>query len=632
MVQKNKKTVLLSFLLLLSAFVLPATFIVRGQEETLFSFTLTTPSTNPSRQEWSEVIQTSLQSVGIDAQRVIQDWDTIYDRSLDPPADLVGKTFEDGGFDSLFVGYALGTDPDPYPIFHSSQTPPGQNYYNWVNEENDRLTTLIKETVDETERLGYIAEWQNLVHEESPTLALMYTEEVVAFDPTALQGAPFEANHYPTWPAVEQMDLAPGTEQTTIVLAQTGPAPSEGLNPWVSTSYYDLTVFGAVFSQLMRVESLDTLVMEPGLATAWSVADDDKTWTIDLRQGVKWHDGTEFTAEDVKFTYTAAMDEELASQTGAFVEAIIGSPDNIEIVNDYQLIFRLPEPYAYFISGLLGSGTTGWMLPKHVLEDVPYTEWRSHPFSTGEGTYDVNGYTAYGPIGCGPYWYMAYDPVTFTNYMGKFDSDLGAMGDYWEASTLEAAGLYEIEEYRVTFIEGSDAAITSLKQGAVDILDSQYHLETKLGSLEDSWGDYVRYEAFGVQELGFNMEHPILGTGVDTPLGQQDPSKAAEAAKYVRQAISHLIPRENIIDTILDGFGTPAVTNTICTLTAGYDPSIEFHAYDVELAKSLLAAAGYDTGVAPPADDFLSEYGLYLAVAVVVVVVAVAAVFFIKKR
>ena len=154
MVQKNKKAVLIGLLLAVSAFVLPATFMVRGQAETLFSFTLTTPSTNPSRQEWSEVIQNSLQSVGIDAQRVIQDWDTIYDRSLDPPPDIVGKSFADGGFDALFVGYALGTDPDPYPIFHSSQTPPGQNYYNWVNEENDRLTTLIKETVDETERLG----------------------------------------------------------------------------------------------------------------------------------------------------------------------------------------------------------------------------------------------------------------------------------------------------------------------------------------------------------------------------------------------------------------------------------------------------------------------------------------------
>jgi ABC-type transport system substrate-binding protein len=483
---KNKKAVLIVLLLASSALLLPASFMVRGQTETLFSFTLTTPSTNPSRQEWSEVIQTSLKDVGIDAKRVIQDWGTIYDRALDPADEVKGKIYDDGGFDALFVGYALGTDPDPYTVYHSTQLPPGQNYYNFVNEENDRLCELIKTTVDETERLGYVAEWQNLIHEETPSATLLYTQEVVAFDPSALQAAPFEANHYPIWPVPELMDLAEGTEETTIIMAQTGPAPEEGLNPYLSTSYYDLTVFGAVFGKLMRIKDLETLEMIPELATSWEVADDDMTWTVNLRQGVMWHDGSEFTAEDVKFTYASVMAEELASQTGPWLRSIIGSADNIEVVNDYQLIFHLPEPYAYFISGLLGSTTTGWILPKHVLENVPFDQWRDHTFNTGVGSYTVNGGEYYGPIGCGPYWYMAYDPITFTNYMGK-------NYEYWDRGALETAGLFEIEEYRVIFIEGSDAAITSLKQGDVDILDSQYHIETKIDSLEDPWGDHVIY-------------------------------------------------------------------------------------------------------------------------------------------
>ena len=625
MKNKNKKAVLIVLLLASSAFLLPASFMVRGQSETLFSFTLTTPSTNPSRQEWSEVIQTSLQAVGIDAKRVIQDWGTIYDRALDPADEVKGKIYDEGGFDALFVGYALNVDPDPYTVYHSSQFPPGQNYYYFEDSENDRLCNLIKTTVNENERLGYVAEWVDLVNEETPSCTLLYTQEVVAFDPSALQAAPFEANHYPIWPAVELMDLAEGTEQTTIVMAQTGPAPEEGLNPYLSTSYYDLTVFGSVFSKLFRLKDLASLEVENELGVGYSVADDDMTWTIDLRQGVLWHDGTEFTAEDVKFTYASAMEAELASQSGPWLQSIIGSADNIEIVNDYQLIFHLPEPYAYFISNLLGSSTTGWIIPKHVLENVPLGEWKDHPFNTGVGSYTVGDGEYYGPIGCGPYWYMAYDPITYTNYMGK-------NFEYWDRGALEAAGLFEIAEYRVVFIEGSDAAITSLKQGDVDILDSQYHIETKIDSLEAPWGDHVIYEAFGVQELGFNNNHPVFGTGVDTPLGKETPSRAAEAAKYVRQAISHLIPRQQIIDTILDGYGTPGVTNVVCTLTAGYDPSIEAHPYDVEYAKSLLAAAGYDTGVPPPSGDFLQEYGLYVAIAVVVVVVAVGAVYFLRRR
>jgi ABC-type transport system substrate-binding protein len=512
---------------------------VQGQDK-LFHVTLTVPSTNPSRQAWSEIIYNNMLEAGIDVDRVIQDWGTIYDRALDPPADVVGKTFDDGGFDMLFVGYAMSTDPDPYALYHSSQVPPGQNYYNWENEENDQLCEMIKVTVDEATRNDYVKDWQQLAYDEQPSITLHYDQEVVCYDPTALVGDPFEYYHYPVWPAVERWQLTAEMPQTTIVIAQTGPAPEEGLNPWVTTSYYDLTVNGAIFDSLTKHKDLETLEIIPGLATDWQVADDDKTWTVTLREGVMWHDGVEFTAEDVKFTYTAAMAEELTSNTGAFVSQIVGSADNIEIVDDYTVIFHLPEPYAFFESGILAEGY-GYMLPKHILEDVPYEEWRTHTFNTGEGEYTAgNGYTAYGPVGTGPYFYAAYDPTTYTNYLSKY-------ADYWNAAALEGAGLFQIDQYAVVFIEGSDAAITALKTGEVDVLDSQYGLQEKLGSLEDSWGKWVEYDAFGLQELGINMKHPILGTGVDTPLGQEDPERAAEAARYVRQAISHLVPRQQIM-------------------------------------------------------------------------------------
>jgi ABC-type transport system substrate-binding protein len=373
---------------------------------------------------------------------------------------------------------------------------------------------------------------------------------------------------------------------------------------------------------LAERENLDTLAMVPALATSWEVADDDKTWTVHLREGVKFHDGVEFTADDVIFTYTAAMDDELASQAGAWLKTVLGSADNIEKVDDYTVIFHLPEPYAYFDSGILDT----FMLPKHVLENVPLDQWRSHSFNTGEGSYTASGMDWYGPIGTGPYWYAGFDPTTNTNALTRND-------DYWNAQNLWDAGKFEIQNLLVVFIEESDPAITALKNGEVDMLDSQYHLQTKLDSIQEPWGAHVTYDAFGVQELGCNMLHPIIGTGVDTPLGQQDPSKAAEAARYVRQAISHLVPRQDIIDSILDGYGTPAITTPITTLTAGFDTSLTAYSFDIEEAKTLLAKAGYDTGVElPQEEDFLTEYGLYIAAAVIVVVVAIGAVYFVRKR
>ena len=606
-------------LLLTSAFSLPAITLVQSQGENLFKITLIVPGPNPSRKAWAEVVENSFDAAGIDAVRVELDWDTVYSRALTPDTETVGKTYDDGGFDSLFVGYAMGIDPDPFALYDSSQFPPlGQNYNLWNNSESDRLCQLIKETTDEATRLQYVTQWQELAYNEQPAATILYTQEVVAFDPTALKADPFILYHYPAWPRVKNWELASGTTQTSIVLAQTGPAPEEGLNPLLSTSYYDLTVYDGVFDALAERENLDTKALVPALATSWEVASDEKSWTVHLRDGVTWHDGVDFTADDVKFTFDAYFDDDIGCPTGAFIKDIIGSKDNIVVVDPLTVKFNLPKPYAYFVGGVLAP-PQGYILPKHVLENVAAADWKTHTFNTASGSYTVGSYTARGPIGTGPYVYETYDPTTFSNTMTK-------NANYWNKAALEAAGQFGIETLYVQQIEDSDPAIAALKSGDVDVLDSQYSLQTKLSSIEQPWGDYVSYDAFGVQELGFNMQHPVFGTGVDTPLGKQDPTRAAEAARYVREAMSHLIPRQTIIDTITAGYGSPGLTTPITKVTAGYDNALTPYSYDVNLAKSLLAAAGYDTGVAPPATDIWGQYGLYIIAAIVVVVVVVAAV------
>jgi ABC-type transport system substrate-binding protein len=621
MTNKNK-TILLISLLLISAFSLPAIMLVQGQGENLFTITLIVPGPNPSRKAWAAVVENSLDAAGIDAQRVELDWDSVYSRALTPDEETVGKTYAEGGFDALFVGYAMNVDPDPFPLFDSTQFPPlGQNYYLWNNSENDRLGQLIKTTTDEATRLQYVKEWQKLAYDEQPTATIHYSKEIVAFDPTALKGGPFEIYHYPAWPRVKNWELNPTTTQTSIVLAQTGPAPEEGLNPHLTTSYYDLTVYDNIFDTLAERENIETKAMIPSLASSWEVASDDKTWTLHLRDDVTWHDGVAFTADDVKFSYDAYFNDDIGSPIGAFMKDIIGSADNVVVVDPTTVKFNLPSPYAYFVETVL----TYYIIPKHVLENVPAADWKTHPFNTASGSYTVGSYTAYGPIGTGPYMYAAYDPTTFANIMTKNTN-------YWNKAALEAAGTFGIENFYVQQIEDSDPAIAALKAGDVDVLDSQYSLSSKLASIEAPWGDYISYDAFGVQELGFNMQHPVIGTGVDTPLGKQDPTKAAEAARYVRQAISHLIDRDNIISTILAGYGSPGLTTPITKVTAGYDTSLNPYSYDITMAKSLLAAAGYDTGVAPPSTDIWSQYSLYIIAAVVVIVVVAAAVIVMKMR
>src|SRR6266568_9302312 len=116
--------------------------------------TLLVPTSNPARRAWAAIIQSELQCLGMDVSRVELPFSpNIYDRALTPPASNIGKTFDQGGFDILFVGYNLGIDPDPYSLYHSSQfAPSGGNYYLWNNTQNDNLDNLIKTTLNATIR------------------------------------------------------------------------------------------------------------------------------------------------------------------------------------------------------------------------------------------------------------------------------------------------------------------------------------------------------------------------------------------------------------------------------------------------------------------------------------------------
>ena len=136
--------------------------------------TLLVPTSNPARRAWAAIIQNSLQCLGMDVSKVELPFSpNIFARALSPPPSIVGKTFDQGGFDILFVGYNLLIDPDPWGLYHSSQFPKaGQNYYLWNNTQNDNLTSLIKTTLDHDTRINYVKQWQVLAYNELPTIPI----------------------------------------------------------------------------------------------------------------------------------------------------------------------------------------------------------------------------------------------------------------------------------------------------------------------------------------------------------------------------------------------------------------------------------------------------------------------------
>jgi len=587
-----------------------------AQQGPIFNVVLIVPTSNKVRIAWATMIQSNLESLGINASLVQLPFSPdIYNRALSPNASILGKTFDQGGFDILFVGYNIGIDADPWSLYHSSQFPPaGQNYYLWNNTQNDYLTTLIKTTTDTATRLNYVRQWQVLAYNKLPSIPILYSKEVVAFDSNFLNAqTAFTAYHYPAWPAIEHLSTL--TSNASLTLAETGQAPGEGVIPELSSDYYDQAISGEIFSSLGLRNDTIFKTMIPDLAAGtpsspgWSVAPDNRTWTVNIRQGVTWQDGQPFTADDVKFTFDIYQNDTFGSPTESFVKGIVGGMSNVTETSPSQVVFHLPGPYAYFVQNIL----TTAILPKHILQPAfgkDYSKIANSLFNQ-PGSGDAGTPL---PVGTGPYKWVGYDSATSTSHLVRNDNYFDFSD--WGMSSLLAKGQFGVKNYYVTTIVGASAATTAFSNGQVDVLDSQYHLEITDPSFLTSLGSsrFATYDAFGVQEMGVNMRHPILGTGTDTPLGRHDSSKAALAAEYVRQAISYAVPRDQIIGQLLNSYGNLAITTPVIgddktgfAVTEGFNTALAPYAFNLTRARELLQLAGYLQPLPPLEAQFITK-------------------------
>jgi len=622
-------------------FIIPlvATPLIKVQAaSSLFKITIIAPGTaNMVRRQWGQIIANSLQELGIEARVVFLGWGAVYDRVLAPtnPA-IIGKTYDEGGYDLELVGYTPGLIPNPRPQFLGDSlfyAPTGQNYYLWNNSKSNQLLNAFVAETNETLRAKYMKDWQWLVYNENPVSMLLFEKNVAVVNPS-LSG--YDWIYFNTGPTPQWLK-----GKTSVTYAATGEIDS--LIPPLSNSWYDTIILACVFNGLIEPNNQKQYV--PSLAKSWSVSSDGHTWTLNLRDDALWQDGWRFTADDVLFTWLAMMTPATGSQFVGYNSDIFGSKvkftwangtsmylvnyegntwynstgptvtglreGNVTATNRYQVKVYLPnisgldKPYGYFYPETLSGNN---VIAKHVYEYIPYGDWTAHPSNTGVGTYTValNGtdtYTAHGPIGTGPYVFTLYDATTQTVTMDKFTS-------YWNKTALEAISQFGVTKYYVKYIVDKTPALAALKNGEVDILDPNYHMQKDVPTIGSTWGKVIDLPGAGRQELGINMRHPLIGTGVDTPLGKSDPSKAALAAKYVRTAIDYAIPRQLIINNLLDGYGTPGVTAALPTQLY-YNTTIPVRPYDLAQARAYLRLAGYtvpEPAAAAPATTVLGSY------------------------
>lgn len=305
-------------------------------------------------------------------------------------------------------------------------------------------------------------------------------------------------------------------------------------DPTVGPSAVNPTIQGlyqSVFDQFILQQP--DLSPAPGLLTAWGWNDDRSQVWMDVREGVKWHDGSDFTAEDVRWSLARAADPE----TGNPIQFVWGTLANHRVegnrvIADVTQFDPTIFKWMYFL--------TGYVLPKAYYERV-----------------GAAGFEA-APIGTGPYMVDSYERNAFVR--------LRANADYW-------GGAPEFETVTIRFVTDAASRVAEVESG-----NSHVTLEVP----------YEEYDRLRVRAGLAGTAAPISDIAmiffndIDVMLDEN-----------VRRAAVYAVDKQLIIDRLLSGYGVALSTLETPEYLA-YDPTIEVP-YDPDLARQLLAESGYST-------------------------------------
>ena len=380
-------------------------------------------------------------------------------------------------------------------------------------------------------------------------------------------GSKNDANGSTSSNAVNSGSDAVSVEQKVLTVGVVK-IPDEPINPALTTTTWS-DLGAPIFDALITQDGNGNY--EPGLATDWELAADKKSFTLNLREGVKFHDGSDFNAEDVKFTLEYyASDASNQADKNLLVDYIA----SIDTPDDYTVVINFKEPVAEY-EYLLSSNATGagLILPSDYFEKVGEEEFGKNPVGTGPFVFES---------------YTAGEQITYTKnteYWGEQPNyDKLVVKQYTEEST------------RIAALQAGDIDFAPISGNSVPVVDG--------------------VNGIRVEEAPYSTTLGLFLSGTFEETGE------ATQNADVRKALSLAINRQEIVDTIFDGNATAAGVWGLFPFTYGYDGSHdEVAEYNPEKAKELLAKAGYPDSFKNPAVKFYfvdsTEYANDVAQAIV---------------
>jgi peptide/nickel transport system substrate-binding protein len=351
-----------------------------------------------------------------------------------------------------------------------------------------------------------------------------------------------------------------GQQRSTLVVVAGMWSPPNNFNPINSDSSYGYYAIKFMFPALMDARLDDNqLKFMPALATKWEASADNKTFTFTIHPRAAWHDGRPVTAEDVQFTVMTISDPKTETNRGSQVAFLAGldpkgkrgsgqigfrilSPKQFEIKTD-----KPTDPLAIYEQ----FGTLVYILPKHVLGNVPPEQLNRHAFMQNP------------TVGSGPYKFVQYKTDQYVEFLANENYHLGA-------PNLRRLFLRIIPPTTMLAqLERGDLDVTA-GAGIGTILTDDWERVKALGNVRA-----VSVPTPGYQFMAFNFQRPYL----------QD--------KRIRRAIAHATNRQLMVNQLLRGEGELA-EGPIWPSNPYYNRNVKPWPYDQARARALLQEAGWD--------------------------------------
>jgi len=345
------------------------------------------------------------------------------------------------------------------------------------------------------------------------------------------------------------LGLAAQAHATDLKIAMSSPPTS--MDPHFYNLFSNINVSEHMFDTLIKLDP-DSRVI-PGLAESWKLVN-NLTWEFKIRKGVKWHDGTELTTDDVAWSLDRPAT--IVNSPGKFdvyTKAII----NKKIIDKYTIQLTTNQPYPLMLNDL----TAVFIVQKKATQGLS-----SDDFARGKGM-----------IGTGPF--------KFVSYARDDRVELVRNPDYWGPKPAW-------DKVTLRFIANPATRLAALLSGDVNAIENvptpdlpKVRNDPKL-SFFSKISHRVIYLYFDAKR----DKSPFVTTKDGQPM-DKNPLKDPR----VRIAISNAINRQGIKDRLMEGLAEPT-NNLVPPTMFGYNPALKTVKYDPEAAKKMLADAGYPNG------------------------------------